>query len=746
MIPNNAMAPEAHFSAFQEAMRQPNDLLIDYEMGGVALQDGSQGLLVQQWQIRLLTEDNPSDPNSSIYSIQLKAANAPNWQTVFVRTLVVTELALAFDNNMNPFIAFVENHVPIIWYFDTLTSSMTFRTMPTDMRNPRCCTDDKRTLETSLSDVVLAYLRGTTLCVRYQRERYVTEHVLQTGIGSDAKLVSVGMNNGWRLQFRLRGNVPLANAKIQVDPFLGDIVQDLCLRAGIPAESIDVSELYEDTVPGYMLNQDDGVDTYLKPLSQVFFFDPTEYDRVLHFYKRGRDVVMGISYKDLVATGNASKPMKKTVRDKTKLPKTVNVSYLDPTGGYATNKQYAERKSNLITATGNENIDTPIVLQPDQAATFALQTLKAEWHELMDYAWSLPIGYSVLVPGDVFDFFDDDGSTQRIRITSKNEDENVLKFEGEQDGGPDVYDSKATGLALPYPDSTTPGLLGDTRLEILNIPALRDQDDELGIYVGYAGDTSAWYGASILFSTDGVNYVEATRGEIPATLGETTTELLAEVSSEYLSDQSVIVTSNFDLESVTEDELLNNQNRIVIGDEVLQYTTATFLGTNLWRLSGLVRGRYNTDPVHWPAGTRFIVIDTSITFIQAQQWMLGMELWFKPVSYGLTDDESTPTTYEFDLAYSQWEWAPVDVAATRDGSNNVAVVWTPRPRLGIEISPHQSKYFAGYRVVFSDGFAAVLGTSDVAYTRNACPTGLTVHVVGINSITGDGEHSEEVAT
>jgi hypothetical protein len=716
---------------------KPDDLLVDWEMGGVGLSDPSQGLEVKLWTARISKHDDGSGDCDIIVSAPGVA------DTILISGNAITEVSLAFDQNMKPAIAYVEAGVSKLWWYDATIQATSILTI--DGTTPRITLDDHRIDQVSVSDIILAYISAGNLCYRQQRDRFQTERVLKT-VGAGAQLVSVTMNNVWRLQFHVHNMTVPADDQTQVfeDPFLADIVSDLCKRADVQKTALDVSELYDDRVPGYGLSTDDGVNEYLKPLAQVFTFDPTEFDRKIHFFKRGRAAVMGISFDDLVATGDDSKPMKITLADKTKLPKTVNVSYTDPTGGYATNKQYAVRRSNQINTDAKQDINLNMTLQPDQAAQFAEITLKVNWNELMTYDWQLPLKYTMLTPGDVFDYFDEDGNTQRIRITSRNEADDVLKFEGKSDGGALCYSSKRVGLPLPYPKSTTPGLVGETRLEILNIPVINDLDDELGVMIAVAGSSTAWFGAQVLFSTDGVNYAEAMRTEVPSTLGDTTTELLAELSTEYPSDQSVTVTSNFPLSSISDDELQRYGNLCVIGDEVLQFQNAAYLGNDTYQLSGLVRGRYNTAPDHWPVGTRFVLLDSAVMFVQAQRYMLGQEIWFKPVSFGVTDDESVPTTYEFDTALSQQEWPPTDVVASRDGSNNVAVSWTARPRLGVEISPHQSKYFDGYLVRFSDGFTAT--TDATAYTRADTPAGVTVAVCGVNAITGNGPFTEETAT
>src|SRR5690606_4281093 len=123
----------------------------------------------------------------------------------------------------------------------------------------------------------------------------------------------------------------------------GDVVKDLCRKAGIDAPNVNVDDLYDDNVQGLKVDNDDGLAEPVDQLRQVFFFDKAEFDRRINFPKRGRDVVARIPYSDLVR-GNPT-ALKQERADETDLAREVNVSHLDPDGGFAKNKQYAQRRS-----------------------------------------------------------------------------------------------------------------------------------------------------------------------------------------------------------------------------------------------------------------------------------------------------------------------------------------------------------------------------------------------------------------
>lgn len=732
MFPENRLSSRPAIAAWREPVRAVGELLTDYEIAGVALNDGTQGLNVRQWICQVVRREEPGNPSGFSWACQIRPEGGA-WVTIFERPTRVTEMAFAFDGNMNPFVTFEDHDGTRCWFhwYDPTIPGNTFVELPSGTQYPRCCIDEKNPALSADMDIVLAYIRSGNLYFRLLRDRFTIEHLLKSDLGPAARLVCLQMNNARRLQFRCRGAVNDSQSFTVADPFLSDIVEDLCERVGVGRVQLDTYDLFGDTVVGYPIMTNDSVIKQIEPLGAAFGFDPVEYNRKLRFHKRGRAAVLRFTYKDLVTVDKGSFRTKRV--DETKLPIRVDVSHPDPNGGFSRNKQSAYRKSNLVRAKGNREIDLAFAATSDQAATIALKEIKTAWHEQMTYEWALPLSFAELVPTDIVEYEDEDQILYRIRIEERGEDNDVLSFVGKQDGGAVIYGVKATGLSLPPPLSTTPGLVGPTRIEIINASPFRDQDDELGVYLAVAGETDGWYGAAVMVSTDEISYVEAYRTETPATLGEIEDPL-------PIGDDSVIVVSNYDLESTDATGILNNANRCVIGDEVLQFTTAQHLGSGRWLLQGLVRGTdvHGTPEESHPAGTRFVLVDTGLQFVQAQRWMLGETLWVKPVSFGTNEDDAVPTEYDFEDAASQTEWV-LDAPVITNEGNVYTITVTPRPRLGSTSTHYPSKYFRGYRYEFSDGGS--IDTSVTVYTFTNPLPGMQVRVAGLNEITGVGPFS-----
>lgn len=188
MIPENRLGDIDRRSQFSVRVRTPLDLLVDYEQGGVALQDASQGLQVQLWTLRYEDGD-----------FLLSAENVP--ETVLFSRPGVEQIGLAFDNNMAPFVAFQDaGGVACRWFDPSQGEFVISDYLPAGSHSPRCTLDEKRELLDPWRDIILAYLRDGNLYYRQQRDNYGIERLL-TDEYDLTRLAAVGMNRQNSLQF-----------------------------------------------------------------------------------------------------------------------------------------------------------------------------------------------------------------------------------------------------------------------------------------------------------------------------------------------------------------------------------------------------------------------------------------------------------------------------------------------------------------------------------------------------------------
>lgn len=191
MLPQDVLSDQSVEAPFIGGRALPVKNEVDYETGGVAIQDPSKGLNYQVWRARILNDKT---------QIVVDAENVG--EAVLVTGFNITEVSLTFDQNMQPVVAYVEDRqAKMLWYDATIPSNVTLNL--TGAITPRVSLDDKRDNQSLASDVILAYLRDGSLYQRKQRERYDTERLLAANINKPG-LIKIGMNTKLRFQFMFR--------------------------------------------------------------------------------------------------------------------------------------------------------------------------------------------------------------------------------------------------------------------------------------------------------------------------------------------------------------------------------------------------------------------------------------------------------------------------------------------------------------------------------------------------------------
>jgi len=185
-LPDNVASTQRLPSVISGAGALPVTATVDYEDGGVALNDSSGGLLFQRWRGRLIGDD-----------FILDAPNTP--PLVAFSGTGITEISFTFDQNMRLALAFVQDGVAKLRWFDSAAGGLVITDIGASVENPRIVMDDKRPLQVQVSDIILGYVRGGSLHYRQQRDRFLIERLLSDG--PHKGLIKIGMGRNLRLQF-----------------------------------------------------------------------------------------------------------------------------------------------------------------------------------------------------------------------------------------------------------------------------------------------------------------------------------------------------------------------------------------------------------------------------------------------------------------------------------------------------------------------------------------------------------------
>jgi hypothetical protein len=497
-------------------------------------------------------------------------------------------------------------------------------------------------------------------------------------------------------------------------PSLSSIVDKLDARAGIPSANTITTALDAIEVPGYAVDQFMTVAEAKEPLRQVYFFDCPEYDDAIRYRLRGGATDFTVDPNDLIVGEEATE---KGVRGQTvEFPKRLHVQYVDPATGYKPMKQTAERISPDIRVKGELVAGANITLDADTAKQAADIGLKTAWTERED-------SRDIILPMDYFadaiaaHTFTLDG--RRYRITDMRVEAGAIYIESKYDRI-SAYSSAATGTVGPTPGAGST-LSGPTASAIMNLPVLRDTDDNAGIYWAAAGLLDTWPGAQLQLSRDGMTFSNNVRVTQSATMGVLTASLAS--ASRYGMDNtntlSVRVTATGGaLDSTDYDGLLAGDNAaaILYADgtaEIVQFQTATETAPGEYDLTGLLRGRKDTVAGAHAVDAQFVLLDEKVRFVGLRADDLGKTLTFRAVSINTPAASNATQTLTVTTLESLREWAPYNITVSSDGDGGYCIEWIGRARLGSSVTPIHSQWFEGYRVTFTvAGVTQTVDTTD----------------------------------
>ncbi|KGQ19940.1 putative phage tail protein [Lysobacter dokdonensis DS-58] len=432
---------------------------------------------------------------------------------------------------------------------------------------------------------------------------------------------------------------------------VGDIVADICLRAGLTADQFDVSEL-TDEIDGYRIATEGGGDAFLNPLLAYAFADCAEWDGKLRFVKRGGDPVFALTADDLVERdGDAFE--RERVQEAELLRKTT-VSYLDPLATYTVTTQQWERRSGTVEAKGEGSLELPVVAGGTQMAQVAEKRGKVAWSETEKQKFSLTHKWTKLTPTDVGTYTDADGNVTRIRLGQREDDSGVQLMEAVTNRGAS-YTGTAEAQPLPGGGVTPPAVRGPTVMAAFNGPPPRtNEQQQAGIFVAVRGLLEGWVGCDLYISADNGD-TETFVGRLvnPARMGW----LTADITSSASDTISVELYGSADIDTVTDDQLDANQNvwAIITGAnaEFGQSQTSTPNGDG-FDLTDTERGlvgeatSHDTDDV-------FVMVDQYVYYIPVNTEYAGRTLILRAVTVGTQAANNTTTTLVYDPPEIVWD-------------------------------------------------------------------------------------------
>jgi len=530
---------------------------------------------------------------------------------------------------------------------------------------------------------------------------------------------------------------------------LSDVVAEVCRSCGLAAEDVDASALAGDSVLGFRGNQTSGRDL-LQQLQTVYFFDAAESDDRLRFVKRGGAPVASIPYADLLPgkaaggdDGDApALPLKLGAADE--LPRRILVRHPDPAQDQQTGTQHYGRAQapqivGIVDSVGDTTLDTNVVLDAAGAKGAAKRNLLVRWaeRESLD-GCGLSSAWLRLEPTDVVTLATPAGDLLRVRLEQVDVGQDyTLQVRGTVEDAAGISNAEAPGASGGFgfqPAAMLGGASGAPMLILPDLPLLRPEDDTGGtalrVYLA-AGPLAAtgYGGASVYRTTDGATWTPLSALPTAAAYGRAVAALPdhpAEITDRTNSLTVAMVAGASRVVGATEAQVLGGANAAVLigagGAEVLQFRDATDNGDGTVTLSTLLRGRRGSE---WATGGH--AAGDVFALLEPGPWQaatlplsaLGIAEQVRAAVLG-TPFALLPTEGHAWTGEAERPWSPVHVAGARDGSNNLALSWVRRSRIGGE---------------WSDGTEAVaLGEAVEAYEVDVLgPGGAVLRTIAVSA-------------
>lgn len=506
---------------------------------------------------------------------------------------------------------------------------------------------------------------------------------------------------------------------------LADVCTDLALSCPpLSSATIDFSALAGIPVRGFAAVGSKR--QALEQLASAFYFGFVVSDK-LYARLRGGSSVATIPYANLGAgvDGAADEPLELERGNDNEVPRKVALTYVNVNADHEQSTVNGDRGAGPEGS--RETAELALVLTPGEAQEIADAWAMDRRVAATTFKPSVTDYYAALEPTDVVTLTDSDGSTYRARIVAEDYQQGVKVLECVLD---DASVLTQPGLASDYltPTISIP-LTSDTTLRLLDIPILRDADNDPGYYFAVARATASgsWPGASVVESASGAAPWDSVATVTSEAVMGTATTALADWAGGNVMDHrnSVTISINGTAASFTDAEVLSGTARAwLIGDEIVIARTATLVSAGVYTLSNLMRARQGTE---WATGThvageRVVALDaTRLRRGSREAGQLDVAYTYVAPTFGRAISSAGTQTFT-DTGEGLRPLSPADVEVDRDGSNNATIIVRRRTRLSHRF--------------LREGIDTPLGESDESYSVDAYTDGTFTTVAATFTFTG----------
>jgi hypothetical protein len=466
-----------------------------------------------------------------------------------------------------------------------------------------------------------------------------------------------------------------------------------------------------------------------------------------------------LSVDDLGAApaGQQQEPHITTLQQDNELPIELSVAYMDVDRDYQAGSQRSRRLAPASQQT--TSVQLPLVLTGTEAKQTAEILHYLAWTGRTKYQFALPPKFLRLDAADIVTV-PIGGTNRRLRLTQVTLGDTV-SCEAEADDA-SIYTSGAVAANTTSAQQTIT-VPGYTVSAFMDMPILRDADDDADFYLAAHGTGSGWPGAVVYKSADQADWSEVDAVTASAVIGSCVTALPSGPTTVF--DEGSTLTVRLDagtLSSVTEAQMCNGANAAAIGSmsggwEIVGFQNATLQGDGTYLLSRFLRGRRGTE---WAIGThaigdQFVLLESGdLIRPNTAATEINSPRYYRLPSFGTQLVDASEITYTHQ-AIGEKPLSPVHISGRRHApsTNDWTVSWVRRGRLDWEwrdyVETPLGEASESYEIDIMSGSTVkrtlTATTQSVTYTAaqqttdfGAVQTTLSVRVYQISATVGRG--------
>lgn len=342
-----------------------------------------------------------------------------------------------------------------------------------------------------------------------------------------------------------------------------------------------------------------------------------------------KQIMYDLTADDFIPQSGAPVTVKR--KDSTEIYNYITVNFLNRANNYEEESvSYQDIESIKKYGVRSVTYDAKWYHTKERALKYAQMKTRIAQTECNQYTFRLPWKYCRLEPGDL------------LRITDE-----AIGIAGQVVMVSEITEAK-TGILTVTAVQRAPGAYSEAKYTVVNDYQYQDFNVEPGntarplfiippsdlvtsasgceLWIALQGAAKTWGGCNVFASTKDGDYSHIGTQGVNSIYGTTAGTMTADATSAYirLNNQRPVEL----LTGSAHDAALGN-TLIWINGECMSYTRATLLNSNLYQLTGLIRGQYGTTAKAHNYGEDVAVLDGGIYVVPLTKQHIGRTLYFK---------------------------------------------------------------------------------------------------------------------